>query len=165
MRSVVLLLLTSLLLAAPACRTVGSAGVLKSDEDARLGALACEAGRAYAAKDFASLDSLTAPDYVQTDVRGGVLDAAAWRAFVRGRPSVIGVACDSVTVRHYAGAAIVLGRWTYTRQDSGRTVIAQISRWTSVWTREPNGWKRHVFQNTYVNSNADRCPTPSRSGE
>lgn len=31
------------------------------------------------------------------------------------------------------------------------------SRWTSVWTKYPNGWKRHAFQNTYINAEADRC--------
>jgi hypothetical protein len=25
------------------------------------------------------------------------------------------------------------------------------------WTRHPDGWKRHVFQNAYVDANADRC--------
>jgi hypothetical protein len=31
------------------------------------------------------------------------------------------------------------------------------SRWNSVWTRDSGGWKRHNFQNTYINPNADRC--------
>ena len=118
--------------------------------------LACAAGHAYASRDLATLDELTADDYVQTDVRGGVLTRAEWLLFVRGRKSELKVDCDSVEVRFYGDAAVVIGNWTYTRLGQNSKALIR-SRWTSVWAKSGHGWKRHVFQNTYINPNADHC--------
>ena len=117
---------------------------------------ACEAGHAYAARDLDALDRLTADDYTQTDVRGAVLDRTAWREFVRNRKSVLSVECDGVEVRFYGDAAVVTGGWTYANHTS-QGIVTTHSRWTSVWTMGATGWKRHAFQNTYVNPLADRC--------
>jgi ketosteroid isomerase-like protein len=125
-------------------------------EMAALKALACEAKHAYAKRDIATLDRLTADDYVQTDVRGGVLNRAQWLDFVRNRKSELTVDCDSVEVRFYGDAAVVTGGWTYTRMSPDKNSTTR-SRWTSVWTKSGTDWKRHAFQNTYVNPNADRC--------
>jgi ketosteroid isomerase-like protein len=118
--------------------------------------LATLAGRAYASHDLAILEGLTADDYVQTDVRGGVLNRTQWLEFVKNRKSELTVDTDDVHVAVYGGAAVVRGHWTYTRRADGKLAVTH-SQWTSVWTRNPDGWKRHVFQNTYVNTNADRC--------
>jgi ketosteroid isomerase-like protein len=131
------------------------------DETAQLTKVACEAGRAYARRDLDALDGLTADDYTQTDVRGGVLKRAEWREFVRNRKSVLAVQCDTVEVRFYGEAAVVTGEWTYTMTRPEGKVTSH-SRWTSVWTKYTDGWKRHVFQNTYVNPDADKCATRSR---
>jgi ketosteroid isomerase-like protein len=96
-----------------------------------------------------------------TDVRGGVLKRAEWREFVRNRKSVLAVQCDTVEVRFYGEAAVVTGEWTYTMTRPEGKVTSH-SRWTSVWTKYTDGWKRHVFQNTYVNPDADKCATRSR---
>jgi len=130
-----------------------------SQRDADVGVLtdlACKAGRAYATRDTESLDQLTADDYVQTDVRGGVLSRTQWLDFVKNRKSELKVDCDSVEVHFYAGTAVVTGNWTYIRlgQESKPAIR---SRWTSVWTMIGGTWKRHVFQNTYINPNADHC--------
>ena len=125
-------------------------------EMAALKDLACEAGHAYARRDLATLDRLTADDYVQTDVRGGVLNRAQWLDFVRNRKSELTVYCDSVEVRFYCDVAVVTGGWTYTKLEEGKQTATSRSRWTSVWSKSGSSWKRHAFQNTYVNPNADQ---------
>src|SRR5512146_474443 len=92
----------------------------RAPDVATLKELACTAGHAYAARDLAKLDELTADDYVQTDVRGGVLKRAEWRDFVRNRKSELRVDCDSVEVRFYGDAAVVTGNWTYTKVGLGQ---------------------------------------------
>jgi ketosteroid isomerase-like protein len=118
--------------------------------------LAVEAGHAYARRDLPALERLTADDYIQTDVRGGALNRSQWLEFVKNRKSELTVESDDVQVSFYGSAAVVRGYWTYTSKSDGK-VVTSYSRWTSVWTRYPDGWKRHAFQNTYVNANADRC--------
>jgi len=133
----------------------GEAAVSR-DPSEELATLACEAGKAYARRDLAALERLSAADYLQTDVRGGVLRKAEWLDFVKNRKSELTIACEDVSVRRYGDAAVVTGEWIYTSHAASGDLVTR-SRWTSVWTREPDGWKRHVFQNTYVNPNADRC--------
>jgi ketosteroid isomerase-like protein len=150
-----------------ATAAVEAAGSGTIADTAELTRAACDAGHAYASRDLDALDKLTADDYSQTDVRGVVMQRLAWRDFVRNRKSVLTVECDHVEVRFYGRAAVVTGGWTYTNHKPDGDVITH-SRWTSVWTRERDAWKRHAFQNTYVNPEADRCaadaPPPTISG-
>ena len=118
--------------------------------------LAAEAGHAYARRDLEGLERITAEDYVQIDVRGGVLDRVRWLEFVKNRKSQLAVETDDVQISYYGDVAVVRGHWTCTVTLNGKDTRTD-SRWTSVWTRYPDGWKRHAFQNTYVNPNADRC--------
>ena len=127
-----------------------------NDDATELTALATEAGHAYARRDLAALARFTADDYTQTDVRGGVLNRAQWLEFVKNRKSDLTVETDDVQVSFLGSAAVVRGRWTYSLRKDGKETTT-LSRWTSAWTRYPDGWKRHVFQNTYVNANADHC--------
>jgi ketosteroid isomerase-like protein len=136
----------------------GNTGADESAETADLTRLASEAGHAYAARDLPTLEQISAADYTQTDVRGGVLNRAQWLDFVKNRRSELTVVSDDISVRFYGRVAVVTGQWTYTKSENGADTVTY-SRWTSVWTRYPEGWKRHVFQNTYVNANADRCET------
>jgi ketosteroid isomerase-like protein len=128
----------------------------RAADTAELTRLAMEAGHAYAQRDLPSLEHLTADDFVQTDVRGAQQNRAQWLDFVRNRKSELRVETSNVQVNFYGGAAVVRGHWMYTRKENGRDLITY-SQWTSVWTRENGSWKRHAFQNTYVNPNADRC--------
>jgi ketosteroid isomerase-like protein len=123
--------------------------------------LAAEAGHAYARRDLASLERLTADDYVQTDVRGGVLPRSQWLDFVRNRKSEMTVDTDNLQISFYGATAVVaaIGR-TPAKTPKERT-SSNTSQWTLVWTLTPAGWKRHAFQNTYVNANADHCPPPA----
>lgn len=128
----------------------------QANDTTELTRLAAEAGRAYASRDLKALEQLTAEDYLQTDVRGGVLDRRQWLEFVKNRRSELTVESDDVRVRLYGDAAVVTGYWTYTNKTDRKNNITH-SRWTSFWTRSSDGWKRHAFQNTYVNPNADHC--------
>jgi len=138
----------------------GLFGADQNAETAELTRLATEAGHAYAARDLAALEKMTADDYTQTDVRGGVLNRAQWLEFVKNRRSDITVDSDDVQVRYYGPVAVVTGHWTYTKKGDGNDIV-RYSRWTSVWTKTADGWKRHSFQNTYVNANADLCQVTS----
>jgi Domain of unknown function (DUF4440) len=124
----------------------------------------CEMGRAYARQDLAKLDELSAPDYVQTDTRGGVLKRAEYLEFVRNRKSKLSIECDNIEVRLYGEAAVVIGGWTYTKQRPEGDLVTR-TRWTSVWTKVGVTWKRHVFQNTYVNPEADHCAMDAAAGK
>jgi ketosteroid isomerase-like protein len=141
-------------LVAPPLTRVGPLRMVSADS-AAVAALACEAGSAYAARDLPRLEDLSARDYVQTDVRGGVLTRAAYLDFVRARPSTLRIDCSDMEVRFYGEVAVVLGRWTYTVQRMDTALVTQ-TRWTSVWTRGTKNWERHVFQNTYIDADADR---------
>ena len=117
-------------------------------------------GNAYAARDLATLKQITADDYVQIDVRGRSLNRTQWLDFVENRKAELTVESDDIRVRYYGQAAVVTGHWTYTKKDGDKEVVTY-SRWTSVWTRYPDGWKRHAFQNTYINAQADQCAATS----
>jgi ketosteroid isomerase-like protein len=143
----------------PATATDGP--VVHAVETGALTKLACEAGYAYARRDLTTLASLTADDYVQTDVRGVVLTRTEWLDFVRNRKAELSIECRDVDVRLYHDVAIVTGAWTYTHKTADKNIVTH-SRWTAVWTKTPNGWKRHVFQNTYVDPTA--CGVPGGCG-
>lgn len=129
-------------------------------DTAALVKLAGDAGNAYAARDLATLKQITADDYVQIDVRGRSLNRTQWLDFVENRKAELTVESDDIRVLYYGQAAVVTGHWTYTKKDGDKEVVTY-SRWTSVWTRYPDGWKRHAFQNTYINAQADQCAATS----
>ena len=137
---------------------IADAPIDRSADTAELTRLAIESGHAYARRDLGTLEQLAAQDYIQTDVRGGVLNRPEWLDFVRNRKSDLTVESDEIEVRFYGEVAVVMGRWTYTLKSPGSDAVSY-SRWTSVWTRESDRWKRRAFQNTYINPNADRQVT------
>lgn len=86
----------------------------RAADAAALTDLACESGRADAARALATLERLDADDYGKTDVRGSVLNHAARLDFVRDRKSELKIDCDGIGVRLYGDAAVVTGAWEYT---------------------------------------------------
>jgi hypothetical protein len=124
--------------------------------------LSCESGIAYANRDTVSLKEMTADDYVQTDVRGRFMKKTQWLQFVKNRPTDIKIKCDSIEVRFYNGVAVVTGKWTYNyyakyyNEEKFVNIATSVSRWTSVWTKYSKGWKRHIFQNTYLEDSLGR---------
>ncbi|MEP6885889.1 MAG: nuclear transport factor 2 family protein [Gammaproteobacteria bacterium] len=129
-----------------------------SADTIKLTQLACEAGRAYARRDLDTLEAMTAEDFVQTDARGRVRTHPQWRDYVSNRKTEFSIQCDAIEVRFYAEVAVVTGAWTYTRKTTATDAVTH-TRWTSVWTKSDTGWKRHLFQSTYINPNADACAT------
>jgi hypothetical protein len=83
------------------------------------------------------------------------LSRSQWLEFVKNRKSDLTVDTDDIQVHYYSDVAVVTGRWKYTLKGSSGNSVSY-SRWTSVWTRNTGDWKRSVFQNTYVNADADR---------
>jgi ketosteroid isomerase-like protein len=148
-------IVASTLLAASYIGVDGELAKDRSADTAELTRLAIEAGHAYAQRDLAALERLTAEDYIQTDVRGGVLSRAEWLDFVKNRKSDLTVETGDIQVRYYGDVAVVTGRWKYTSKGSDGD-SESYSHWTSVWTRNTGDWKRSVFQNTYVNAEADQ---------
>lgn len=152
-----------------ACVAVGTESSNSKADIAQLTSLGCEMGRAYARQDLPALDKLNADDYTQTDTRGIVVAHADYLEYVQQRTaefvkngaSALSIDCDNIEVRLYGEAAVVTGGWTYTVRKPEGTVVRR-SRWTSMWTRYPVGWKRHVFQNTWVDPEANQ-PVPSSS--
>ena len=65
--------------------SIAAATTDRSADTAEHTRLAIESGRAYARRDLATLEQFTAQDYVQTDVRGGILN----RVIDRGLPADI----------------------------------------------------------------------------
>lgn len=89
--------------------------------------LATEAGYAYAGRDLAGLERLTADDYVQTDVRGGVLRRDPWLELVKNRKSDLTVESDDVRVTFYGTAAVVTGHRTYTMRRNDKDLVTQLA--------------------------------------
>lgn len=158
--SVVSVVTGSLLLASAAVVAGPDAA---TGDTATLTALGCEMGRAYARQDLDTLDKFNADDYTQTDTRGVVVTHAEYPEYVRQRTantfkngvSTLNIDCDSIEVRLYGDAAVVTGGWTYTVQKSDGNLVRR-SRWTSMRTRYAASWKRHAFQNTWVNPDANQ---------
>jgi hypothetical protein len=125
---------------------------------------AYEMGRAYARQDLAKLGALSAEDYVQTDTRGGVLKRTEYPEFVRNRRSNLTIECDNIEVRLYGETAAVIASWIDTVQRPEGNLVTR-TRWTSVWTKVGAIWKRHVFQNTYINARADHCALDAAAGK
>jgi ketosteroid isomerase-like protein len=149
-----------------ACAALAAGPEAVTADRATLTALGCEMGHAYAHQDLAALDKLNADDYTQTDTRGVVVTHGDYLEYVRQRTadtfrngvSTLSIDCDNIEVRLYGDAAVVTGEWTYRlRKPEGDT--SRRSRWTSMWTRYSGGWKRHAFQNTWLNLDANK-PVP-----
>ena len=85
-----------------------------------------------------------------------MLDGCAFRGPYLDEDNATTVESDDVRVTFYGTASVVTGHWTYTMRRNDKDLVTH-SRCISVWTRYPDGWKRHAFQNTYVNANAEYC--------
>ncbi|HTT43805.1 MAG TPA: nuclear transport factor 2 family protein [Steroidobacteraceae bacterium] len=75
-------------------------------------------------RELAALERLRAADYVQTDLRGGVLTRAEWLSLVKNRPSTLSIECENIEVRFDGATALVTGGWTYTNHKPGADVVS-----------------------------------------
>jgi ketosteroid isomerase-like protein len=112
--------------------------------------LAHEFAEAWGRSDVETLDQLLAKRYTHTDVNGRVWDRSSWLAFAAEPRSVGAVSSEDVEVLLLGGTAIVTGRNVVEFKDeSGPAGSGEHSlRFTQVWVREANGWKRAFFQAT-----------------
>jgi hypothetical protein len=63
-------------------------------------------------KDLPALEQLTADDYSQIDVRGGLLNRSQWLEYVKNRKSELAVETDDVRISNYGETSVVTGHWT-----------------------------------------------------
>ncbi len=101
-----------------------------------------EAGmiQAMAARDFATLDRLLAPDFIATDASGRRLFRDGYMAIFRQPdPILVSLVADPDTVLARGDAAVHLGAGTetVTRRDGSLTRFRQV--WTDTWVRQPDG--------------------------
>jgi ketosteroid isomerase-like protein len=134
--------LTLLLLAA----SCGSAP--ERDEQ---GLRAANAGydRAIVAGDRAALERILAPDYVYISPEAAVRDRSSTIAqLTSGRIRIVSAGSDDVQVRWLGEVALVTGRFR-ARVTMGGNTFPNDERYTSLWTREQNGWQlRHEHAST-----------------
>ncbi len=108
---------------------------------------------AFLAGDIATVEHLTADDYIQTDVYGKVQDKAAWLAEYY-KPIVAGMKTGEFKwelferkieqIRLYGNVAVLIGR---TRLATKTSPKPRELRFTQVWVKRGGEWQRAVFHN------------------
>ena len=101
-------------------------------------------GHAWASRDFATLESLLAPEYVHTDFEGRVLRRQDWLAYAMQQSHGKAVSFRDMELYEYGNMALVLGANDIEGGSMGTTVI----RFTQVWRATEFGWQRLAFQAT-----------------
>ncbi len=103
-------------------------------------------GRAWAARDMQKLRALLSPDYVHTDFEGRTFDRDSWLAYAAEQTHGDKVAFGGLELREYGPYALVLGANEITGGSMGCATI----RFTQLWHRTGDGWRRLAFQATVV---------------
>ena len=101
-------------------------------------------GHAWATRDVAALESLLAPEYVHTDIKGRVLRRQEWLAYAMQQSHGKAVSFRDMELYEYGSMALVLDANDIGGGSLGRTVI----RFTQVWRATEFGWQRLAFQAT-----------------
>ena len=103
-------------------------------------------GVAWAKRDLQTLESLLAPEYVHTDFEGRVLRRAEWLTYARAHQHGSTIEFHDIEVSEHGDFGIVIGANNVAGGTMGSTTI----RFTQVWRRTEQGWKRVAFQATEV---------------
>jgi len=111
---------------------------------------------AFLAGDIATVEHLTADDYVQTDVNGKVQDKAAWLAEYY-RPIVAHMKTGEFKwelferkieqIRLYGKVAVLIGRTRLATKTSSKP---RELRFTQVWVKRNGEWQRAIFHNAWL---------------
>lgn len=111
---------------------------------------------AFVAGDIATVERMTADDYLQTDVNGKVQDKAAWLAEYY-RPMVERMKAgqfkweifgrDDIQVRLFGNVAVLIGRTKL--KGTGGAKLREL-RFTQVWVKRNGEWQRAVFHNAWL---------------
>ena len=111
---------------------------------------------AFLAGDVATVEHLTAEDYVQTDVNGKVQDKAAWLAEYY-KPIVAHMKTGEFKwelferkieqVRLYGNVPVLIGRTRLATKTSSKP---RELRFTQVWVKRNGEWQRAIFHNSLL---------------
>ena len=101
-------------------------------------------GNAWAARDLPTLESLLAPEYVHTDIRGKVLRRQEWLAYAMQQPDGTQVSFRDMEFHEYGNIALVFGA----NEIDGGSIGPVVIRFTQVWRATEAGWQRLAFQAT-----------------
>jgi ketosteroid isomerase-like protein len=137
--------LALLLLAA----VLGQGASGQSNSEKTLLDLARKAGEAWVAHDIATLESLIDDPYFHTDVSGQTWNRAEWLADVPNLKPQPTITFDDVKVRLFGDTAVITGRNVVTLLVEGKTADRAL-RFTQVWRRYGDTWRRAVFHATEV---------------
>jgi Domain of unknown function (DUF4440) len=101
-------------------------------------------------KDIRALDQLLSSTLVYTDYDGSFMNKAQFLASVKtATPDADQITNESVSVRVYAGSAIVTGVYHEKGTLKGR-VISRRGRFTDTWVRENGTWLCVASQSTLI---------------
>ena len=114
-------------------------------------------GTAYRDGDVETLESLITDQYVHTNSSSKPIDREAWLGWVanrakaidEGRLRVLEYDTSGVTVLRHGDTAIVTGLNRTVREHDGRREESAV-RFTMVWVKTDEGWKRAAFQDCRV---------------
>jgi len=100
--------------------------------------------------DVTALDRLMAPDYVQIDDSGGLVDKEEVLASFRsGGRNWTEAHSDDHRVRVYGEVAVVVGRWRARGTNTGKA-FDYVARYVAVWVRRDGRWQMVSDQATPV---------------
>lgn len=92
--------------------------------------------RSVAESDVAWFEAHLAPDFLNTNPDGSLVDRAGFLAQVARPIAVTGLRCDNVNVRLLGDFAIIHARTLYTRPDGQPGQ----GRFTDIWARRDGRW-------------------------
>lgn len=92
--------------------------------------------RSVATSDVRRFDEILAPDFLNTNPDGSLVDKAQFLAQIAKLASVNGLKCEDVRIRVLGDFAIIHGRTTYVKPDGQ----AGSGRYTDVWARREGRW-------------------------
>jgi len=113
-------------------------------------------GRAFAAADVATLQTLLAQDYVHVNGRSGsVLDRDEWLSWITSRRAELETgqlvietySVEDVKVEVYGDVSVVTGVVHSTGQRNGESFDSGI-RFTNGWIKSGDAWRRAVFHDS-----------------
>jgi ketosteroid isomerase-like protein len=112
---------------------------------------------AFVEADAETLETLLTDDYIHTNTGGGVLDKTEWLAWIRTRQADLAAGTiridryihDEVRIRTYGHMAVVTGLNTTEGVREGEPFRSRL-RFTHVWVKQGNQWRRAAFHDTRV---------------
>jgi ketosteroid isomerase-like protein len=113
--------------------------------------LARNVGEAWAAHDMGTLERLIDDPYFHTDTFGRTWNRAEWLVNVPNFKPPATITFDDVKVRVFGDTAVVTGRNVVKYLHEGKVVELAL-RFTQVWRRYGDTWRRAVFQATEVSA-------------